>query len=42
MNDHLSTAQWLYSLGGIDLHANRDDAFRSACTYCGLSTAQWL
>jgi hypothetical protein len=34
--------QWLWSLGGIDLHAENDDAFRRACQFGHLETAQWL
>ena len=31
INGHIEIAKWLYSLGGVDIHANNDDAFRYSC-----------
>jgi uncharacterized protein len=38
----LSVAQWLYSSGDIDIHAEDDNAFRGACRAGQLQIAQWL
>jgi hypothetical protein len=35
-------ATWLYSLGGIDIHAQSDFPFRMACNFGHLSVAKWL
>jgi hypothetical protein len=42
INDHLIVAQWLYGLGGVNIHAGNDLAFRFACSNGHLSVAQWL
>ena len=34
--------QWLWSLGGVDIHAYEDRAFRNACTVGSLDAAKWL
>ena len=39
---HLQTAQWLYSLGNVDIHAENEYAFRFACSNGHLEVAQWL
>jgi hypothetical protein len=39
---HLPVARSLYSLGGVDIHAENDLAFRRACLWGRLSMAQWL
>jgi len=41
-NGHLEMAQWLYSFGGVDIHANNEKAFRFACYRGHLEVAQWL
>jgi hypothetical protein len=41
-NGHLSVAQWFYGLGGVDIHAENDHAFRGACYNGHLLVAQWL
>jgi hypothetical protein len=35
-------AQWLATLGGVDIHANNDEAFRVSCLYDHMETARWL
>ena len=40
--DSWHVAQYLVSLGGVDVHANCDGAFRSACDEGRLDMAQWL
>jgi hypothetical protein len=42
INGHLEVAQWLYSLGGVNIHVCNDDAFRWTCHYNNLEVAQWL
>jgi hypothetical protein len=39
-NGRLEMAQWIYSLGGVDYHAQDEWAFRWAC-YCGRSDIVW-
>ena len=39
---HLKVAQWLYSLGGVNIHMYNDQAFRSSCRNKRLDAAQWL
>lgn len=39
---YLETAQWLYSLGDIDIHYNRDGAFTGSCINNHFETAKWL
>jgi len=39
---HIKVAQWLYSLGDVDIHNNKDFAFCSACWNNHLEVAQWL
>jgi diacylglycerol kinase len=39
---HLEIAKWLYSLGGVDIHAENEDAFRNACLNGYLEIAKWL
>ena len=39
---HLKVAQWLYSLGGVNIHMYNDQAFRSSCRNGRLDAAQWL
>jgi hypothetical protein len=41
-NCHLETAQWLVSLGGVDIHADDDFVFYAACGNGHLEMAQWL
>ena len=38
----LKVAQWLYSLGGVNIHAEHENAFRWSCGEGHLKTAQWL
>lgn len=33
---------WLYSLGGVDIHARNDFAFRSSCVNNKLNISKWL
>ena len=39
---HLHVAEWLMRLGGVDVHAVREYAFRCACGNGHLVVAQWL
>ena len=41
-NGHLTVAQWLYALGGVDIHAENEHAFRWSCRDGHLTVAQWL
>ena len=41
-NGNLEIAQWLYSLGTIDIHANNDFPFRFACKYGHTEIVKWL
>jgi hypothetical protein len=38
----LVVAQWLFGLGGVDIHAEDDEVFRWACANGHLDVAQWL
>ena len=39
---HLETAKWLYSLGGIDIHADNDFAILKSHEYNQLEVIKWL
>lgn len=39
---HLRLAQWLYSLGNVNIHANNDAAFCWSCGNGYLEVAKWL
>ena len=39
---HLKVAQWLYSLGGVNIHSEDEKAFRVACKNGHLEVAQLL
>ena len=39
---HLQIAQWLYSLGNINIHASKDEAFRWTCRKGYVQIARWL
>jgi hypothetical protein len=41
-NGHETIAKWLYSLGGVDIHAENDYAFRFACENDYETIAKWL
>jgi hypothetical protein len=42
VNGKLDVAQWLWGLGGVDIHAHNDQAFRYSCWNGELEVAQWL
>jgi hypothetical protein len=47
INGHLQLTQWLYSLGGIDIHEDDDKAFRCSCSNNifnkgSLAVPQWI
>ena len=35
-------AQWLISIGGVNIHINKEEAFVMSCLYGYLEIAQWL
>jgi len=39
---HLEVAQWLYTLGDVNIYSNDEYPFRTACFYGHLEVAQWL
>jgi hypothetical protein len=39
---NLTIAQWLYGIGGINIHAKDELAFLEACSKGHLSFVQWL
>ena len=39
---HLHIAEWLVGLGGVDIHAGGEHAFRQACGNGHLGVARWL
>jgi hypothetical protein len=39
---HFGVARWLVSLGGVDIHFEYDQPFRTSCTYGHLEIARWL
>src|ERR1700722_16586965 len=41
-NGHINIAQWLYGLGGINIHANDEHAFVTSCREGHINVAQWL
>ena len=41
-NGHFYDAEWLYSLGNIDIHAKNEYAFRKSCQNGHLDVAKWL
>jgi hypothetical protein len=41
-NGHEGIARWLHSLGGVDIHAEEEDAFRRACNFGHEGVARWL
>jgi hypothetical protein len=41
-SNHETITKWLYSLGGVDIHAANDYAFRSTCFFGHESIAKWL
>ena len=42
LNGHIEIAKWLYSFGGVNIHANNDDAFRWSCDNGNIEIAKWL
>ena len=42
INGHLNVAQWLYSIGNIDIHINDEEVFRRVCKIGYLIMAKWL
>jgi hypothetical protein len=41
-NGYLPTAQWLYKLGDVNIHADYESAFQWTCKNGHLETAKWL
>jgi len=39
---HLDIAQWLYTLGNINVHQQDDHNFHWSCAYGKLNVAKWL
>ena len=41
-DNRITTAKWLYSLGGINIRANNDRAFKASCSFRYKDIAEWL